>query len=75
LAPKRPRRTLAQRETTIDRPAGSVSGSRTATRRKGVDGARGHPRAHDLISIVGELLITRERLQEIGRDLESGRCT
>jgi two-component system chemotaxis sensor kinase CheA len=63
---------LAQRETTIDRPAGSVSGLADRYAPKKASMVRVDTRVlDDLINIVGELLITRERLQEIGRDLES----
>ena len=63
---------LAPRETTIDRPAGSVPGLADRYAPKKASTVRVDTRVlDDLINIVGEMLITRERLQEIGRDLES----
>ena len=63
---------FAPRETTIDRPAGSVPGLADRYVPKRASTVRVDTRVlDDLINIVGEMLITRERLQEIGRDLES----
>ena len=63
---------LAPRETTIDRPAGSAPGLADRYAPKKAATVRVDTRVlDDLINIVGEMLITRERLQEIGRDLES----
>ena len=63
---------LAPRETVIDRPAGSVPGLADRYVPKKAATVRVDTRVlDDLINIVGEMLITRERLQEIGRDLES----
>lgn len=63
---------LAPREGTVDRPAGPVSGLADRYAPKKAALVRVDTRVlDDLINIVGELLITRERLQEIGRDLES----
>ncbi len=63
---------LAPRQTTIDRPAGSTPGLADRYVPKKASTVRVDTRVlDDLINIVGEMLITRERLQEIGRDLES----
>jgi len=63
---------FASRETTIDRPAGAVPGLADRYTPKKASTVRVDTRVLDgLINIVGEMLITRERLQEIGRDLES----
>ena len=63
---------LAPRESTVDRPAGSVAGLADRYAPKKAATVRVDTRVlDDLINIVGEMLITRERLQEIGRDLES----
>jgi len=62
----------APHETTIDRPAGSAPGLADRYVPKKASTVRVDTRVlDDLINIVGEMLITRERLQEIGRDLES----
>ena len=63
---------LASRTATVERPAGAAPGvaDRYAPRR--VSTVRVETGVlDDLINIVGELLITRERLEEIGRELES----
>jgi len=63
---------FAPREATIDRPAGSTPGLADRYTPKKASTVRVDTRVlDDLINIVGEMLITRERLQEIGRDLES----
>jgi len=63
---------LVPREATIDRPAGSVPGLADRYAPKKAATVRVDTRVlDDLINIVGEMLITRERLQEIGRELES----
>ena len=63
---------LAPREPTIDRPAGPVLGLADRYAPKKASTVRVDTRVlDDLINIVGEMLITRERLQEISRDLES----
>jgi len=63
---------LAPRESTIDRPASLVPGLADRYAPKKAATVRVDTRVlDDLINIVGEMLITRERLQEIGRDLES----
>ncbi|MHB8835397.1 MAG: chemotaxis protein CheW [Candidatus Methylomirabilia bacterium] len=63
---------FAPRATTVDRPAGSVPGLGDRYAPKKAATVRVDTRVlDDLINIVGELLITRARLQEIGRDLES----
>jgi len=63
---------LAPREPTIDRPAGAVPGLADRYAPKKASTVRVDTRVlDDLINIVGEMLITRERLQEISRDLES----
>lgn len=63
---------LAPRESKIDRPAGLIPGLADRYTPKKAATVRVDTRVlDDLINIVGEMLITRERLQEIGRDLES----
>jgi two-component system chemotaxis sensor kinase CheA len=63
---------LAPRQATVDRPAGTVFGLADRYAPKKAATVRVDTRVlDDLINIVGEMLITRERLQEIGRDLES----
>ncbi len=63
---------LAPLQASVERPAGVATGlaDRYAARKAAT--VRVDTRVlDDLINIVGELLITRERLHEIGRDLES----
>ncbi len=63
---------LAPRVAAVERPAGAVPGLADRYVPKKASTVRVDTRVlDDLINIVGEMLITRERLQEIGRDLES----
>jgi len=63
---------LIPRAAVVERPAGAVPGLADRYAPKKASTVRVDTRVlDDLINVVGELLITRERLQEIGRDLES----
>jgi two-component system chemotaxis sensor kinase CheA len=63
---------LASRTATVERPRGAAPGVADRYARRKISTVRVETGVLDeLINIVGELLITRERLEEIGRELES----